>query len=350
MKLRFIQTRASFALLIPLVLFSVFAVVDADCECGFAINDTNDYFTHVIYNNFSSFSPSRTLRSNPDFTRDWVVQKWGIQPQNWATPLAIDNQEDNVFLQGGNLVLRQEGYSKEHILHGSNVSVASIASQNGDIIHGSFRVELKMENATGGSCGGFFWYHNDENEIDIEILAREFKSDSVIVHYTTHPALDENGHLVKNATEVVPLRGDNPAATFQQHRFDWTPTELRFYQNSTQVHSNALRVPNVPGHVYMNLWADGGPWSGSPSTTDVYMSVRTVAIYHNTSASERGVDRTFNLRCEKAGGPSNLTICLDTSIESGRKDPSSIASTVVPLQVWILSLLCVAFGIVVSAI
>ncbi|OJD15853.1 hypothetical protein ACJ73_08940 [Blastomyces percursus] len=104
------------------------------------------------------------------------------------------------------------------------------------------------------------------------------------------------------------------------------------------------------GHAYLNVWADGGQWSGAPSTTDVFLTIRLIAIYHNTSASDQGLDSAFNERCQKAGGPSNVTICHDMSIESGMVDPSSSGSTVVPLQIWILSLLCVAFAIVDSAV
>ncbi|KLJ07881.1 hypothetical protein EMPG_16663 [Blastomyces silverae] len=354
-----------------MVFFAVFlflgiSLVHAACECGFSMSHTKDYFTHAIYSNFSTLSPSKKLRSNPDFTKDWAIQDWGVPPKGWVKPLAIDNAEENVFLREGNLILRQQGYSKEQASRKGKVSVASIASQNGDIIHGSFRVELKLENARGGSCGAFFWYRgmhklnslgrvvfggqDDENEIDIEILSREFKSGWFPVHYTTHPALDENGQVISNATKVIPLRDNDYMNSFQRHRFDWTPKELRFYQNSTQVHSNALRIPHAPGHAYLNIWADGGPWSGAPSTTDVFLTIKLIAIYHNTSASDQGLDREFNERCKKAGGPSNVTICLDTNVESGMVDPSSSASTVVPLQIWILSLLCVAFAIVVSAV
>ncbi|EER44468.1 conserved hypothetical protein [Histoplasma capsulatum H143] len=301
--------------LLALFLLLADSLVNASCECGFYMNDTKDYFTHVIYNNFSALAPSKKLSTNPAFTNDWAVQDWGIPPKGWVKPLGIDNAEDNVFLRNGNLVLRQQGYSKAQALKKSKVSVASIASQRGDIIHGSFRVELKMENANGGSCGAFFWYH-----------------------------------VIANATTVIPFRGDNLLNLFQRHRFDWTKEELRFYQNSTLVHANAFQIPDAPGHAYLNVWADGGAWSGAPSTTDVFLTIKLIAIYHNTSASDKGLDKVFNERCKKAGGPSNVTICLDTSVESGVADPSSSGSAVVPLQLWILSLLCVAFAIVVSAV
>ncbi|EDN07921.1 predicted protein [Histoplasma mississippiense (nom. inval.)] len=207
-----------------------------------------------------------------------------------------------------------------------------------------------MENANGGRCAAFFCIHDDKNEIDIEILSREFKPDWFTVHYTTHPALDKHGQVIANATTVIPFHGDNLLNLFQRHRFDWTKEELRFYQNSTLVHANAFQIPDAPGHAYLNVWADGGAWSGAPSTTDVFLTIKLIAIYHNTSASDQGLDKVFNERCKKAGGPSNVTICLDTRVESGVVDPSSSGSAVVPLQLWILSMLCVAFAMVVSAV
>ena len=186
---------------------------------------------------------------------------------------------------------------------------------------------------------------DDRNEIDIEILAREFKDDEMPVHYTVHPAKDEDDIVLHNATAVLSMKGDNPGSIFQRHRFDWTNDELRFYQNSDLVLTMNERIPQVAGHVYMNLWADGGSWSGSPSTTDVLMTVRLIAIYHNTSASEAGTDDLFNLRCERAGGPSEQTVCLDTMVESGEIVPSSVAVLSVPSPIWALKMLCVVLGI-----
>lgn len=165
------------------------------------------------------------------------------------------------------------------------------------------------------------------------------------VHYTVHPAKDEDDIVLQNATAVISMKGDNPGSNFQRHRFDWTNDELRFYQNSDLVITMNERIPQVAGHVYMNLWADGGSWSGSPSTTDVLLTVRLIAIYHNTSASEAGMDALFNLRCQKAGGPSEQTVCLDTMVESGEIVPSSVAVLSVPTPIWALKMLCVVLGI-----
>lgn len=161
-----------------------------------------------------------------------------------------------------------------------------------------------------------------------------------------HPAKQQNDSVLQNATDIVSLYGgDETRSEFQRHRFDWTSDDLRFYQNSEQVLTKTKRIPAVGGHAYLDLWADGGVWSGSPSTTNVLMSVRLIAIYHNTSASEVGRDEQFNKRCAKAGGPSEQTICLDTRIENGELVPSSVAVVALPpLSVRILSLLSAVLG------
>ncbi|KAM5495283.1 hypothetical protein McanMca71_005553 [Microsporum canis] len=338
-----------------LAFFLLYPTVKASCECGFVINDTQDYYTHLIHNNFSAFSPTKPLSTNPKFTRDWAIQKWGLPVMNWATPLPILNRPENVYLEDGHLTLRQEGYPKESVMSAHNVSVASIASRASDILHGSFRANMVMENASGGSVAGFFWYHmdwkqDDKNEIDIEILTREFKQDSMLVHYTTHPALDDRGWLIDNATEIIALKGHRPSESFQLHRFDWTKEELRFYQNSKVVHTNNIRVPTDEGSVYMNLWADGGMWSGSPSTTDVYLRVKYLSIYHNTSASEKGTDTAFTQRCQRAGGLSTETVCYDVHISSGLQIPSSKSKSLTPFPFWVLSLFCLILAVMITSL
>lgn len=62
----------------------------------------------------------------------------------------------------------------------------------------------------------------------------------------------------------------------------------------------------------MNLWADGSAWSGDPSTTNVTMSVRSIMIFYNTTASEAGTDQAFNKACQSVGGANNFAVCMDT--------------------------------------
>lgn len=134
-------------------------LVRAQCECGYWMDETGDYYTHAIYNNFSTYTPATVASNNPIFAWDWVVQGWGMPYVSRIMPLTIQNTLENVYIEDGNLILKQTGYPTEGVMTGRNVSVSSISSRLGDIYHGSFRTEMKVEGATGGSVAGFFWYH-----------------------------------------------------------------------------------------------------------------------------------------------------------------------------------------------
>ncbi|KZZ98104.1 Concanavalin A-like lectin/glucanase, subgroup [Ascosphaera apis ARSEF 7405] len=150
------MARKTTLLLAILSLFS--AAVEASCECGFLMNGTNDYFTHILYNNFTFYRSTKVASLSPAFSRDWDVQRWAREPKNWATPLPIVNKEDNIFIRDGHLMLKQDAYSLNDVLFGKNVSVASMVSKRNDFFHGSFRIDLALVGATGGSVVGFFWY------------------------------------------------------------------------------------------------------------------------------------------------------------------------------------------------
>lgn len=148
-----------YSLLRLLLLLPLVELVEAQCECGYSMDETGDYFTHAIYNNFSTFAPSKAVSKNSGFALDWIAQGWAMPYVSRITPLAIQNTLENVYIDDGNLILKQAGYPNEAVMAGRNVSVASISSRVDDIFHGSFRTEMKVEGATGGSVAAFFWYH-----------------------------------------------------------------------------------------------------------------------------------------------------------------------------------------------
>ncbi|KAK2756092.1 hypothetical protein FQN54_005499 [Arachnomyces sp. PD_36] len=307
-------------LIIPALLSSLAA---ANCQCGYVMNDTGEYFTHLIHNNFSG----STTDVGDNFFQNWIIQTWSAGPStNKKAKLSVTHKEENVGIRDGALILRQKGYSREDRQLGRNVSVAAIASSRTDILHGSFRAEMKVQGAKGGS--------NDTNEIDIEFLTKEPSSDgSPVIHYTAQPSVDEEDNLIPDATEEVELmsfknKGPNP---FLSHRFDWSSEELRFYQGSSLIHKHSTNIPSVSGSANINIWADGGEWSGTPSTSDVTLSVRSIAIYHNTTASDIGRDSVFNRQCWAAGGLSKKTVCHEHEVESGEMySPVAAAHPVEP--------------------
>lgn len=39
------------------------------------------------------------------------------------------------------------------------VSIAGMQTRATNILHGTFRIEMRLEGYSGGSCASFFWYH-----------------------------------------------------------------------------------------------------------------------------------------------------------------------------------------------
>lgn len=50
------------------------------------------------------------------------------------------------------------------------------------------------------------------------------------------------------------------------------------------MHSDPHNPALSPGSIQLMLWANGNNyWSGRPSITDVFMSVKQIALYYNTT-------------------------------------------------------------------
>ncbi|KAI9810243.1 MAG: hypothetical protein M1827_006377 [Pycnora praestabilis] len=296
------------------ITFLLISTAYAACECGYRLRDTGARYTHILANNFTTYPNATSLNTNiavDSFSSDWTVQSWSAGSDS-QDPLPRRNDEANVYIEDGALVMQQIGYSAQDARANQSVSIAAIVSTEQDFLHGSFRTVFKVSDDRG-SVGGFFWYHDDNNEIDIEVLTKE--SNTTTVHYTSHPSISSTGALIPGAS--VPTALTIPWTSYQEHRFDWSPENITFYQGTYQgssvVHTTTINVPHVGGSVQMNLWADNSSWSGMPSTTTVTMSVQSILIYYNTTTSDNGTDNTFNTACNAAGGPSSKeTVCWDT--------------------------------------
>lgn len=309
-------------------LLSLAGAVECACECGYVLHDTMQYYTHHLTTDFSHYPDVTALNKNPaasGFSADWTVQSWSAGgSSNDSIPRR--NDESNVFVQNGTLVLRQLGYSDQDRTSNKSVSVAAIVSNEQGFLHGSFRSIFKVSEDRG-SVGGFFWYHvrfstigshvtmklkfpsqNDTNEIDLEVLTKE--PNDTTVHYTTHPSVLPSGSVVPGASTAARL--NLPWTDFQEHRFDWTRDNVTFYQDGVASHTTIANVPQVGGSVQLNLWADGSAWSGEPSKTDVIMAVKSIQMYFNTTTSDSGLDTAFNDVCTRAGGRNTPdAVCFD---------------------------------------
>ena len=142
------------------VTLALIGTAHSACECGYILHDTGAYFTHVLTNNFSTYPDAAALNTDrraSDFSKDWTVQSWtaGAGPDH---PFPRRNDESNVVVQSGALMMRQRGYTAQDKAANKVVSIAAIVSKRGDFLHGSFRTTFTVSEDRG-SVGGFFWYH-----------------------------------------------------------------------------------------------------------------------------------------------------------------------------------------------
>jgi len=176
------------------------------------------------------------------------------------------------------------------------------------MIHGTYRATFKLEGSSGGACAGFFWYHDNGSEIDIEIVTPGTSIVNNTINYTLQASLASDGSSIPNATLSVPLNHSSlQPDTFHEYRFDCHPDSgVDFYVDGKSMHANDHHIPTEGGNLQLKLWADGNHWwSGTPSTTDVFMTVKKIVAYYNTST----LDPEWLKACEAAGGPSQKTIC-----------------------------------------
>jgi hypothetical protein len=122
--------------------------------------------------------------------------------------------------------------------------------------------------------------------------------------------MQPNGLPIVNATRSVPLPKDDFLAVYREHRFDCAPEGVKYYLDGQLQHIDAHSIPRAAGSVQLNLWSDGNKyWSGSASTTDVFMKVKNLLVYFNTTATDAGTDKKWLDACRAAGG-GEKSICV----------------------------------------
>ncbi|KAL4780346.1 concanavalin A-like lectin/glucanase domain-containing protein [Aspergillus varians] len=132
-----------------------------------------------------------------------------------------------------------------------------------------------------GACAGIFTYRSATCESDVEFLTSDPPN---TIHYANQPDYDpENDIIIPGASEVVDSV-PSPWSTWVTHRMDWFPNETRWYANNELQADISISVPDQPSILAMNLWSDGGIWTGDMEVNEsVYMGIEWIEIAFNTS-------------------------------------------------------------------
>lgn len=151
---------------------------------------------------------------------------------------------------------------------------------------------------------------NDTSEIDIEFVSKGTSIVNNTINYTSHPSVHPDGLPILNATRSVRLPKDDFLALYREHRFDCSPDGVKYFLDGQLQHVDAHSIPQSAGSLQLNLWSDGNRhWSGSASTTDVFMKVKDLLVYFNTTGTDAGTDEKWLDGCMEAGGPEKV-LCV----------------------------------------
>jgi beta-glucanase (GH16 family) len=163
-----------------------------------------------------------------------------------------------------------------------------------------------------GACAGIFTYlPNDDpqkvQEADIEILTKDPR---YAVQYTNQPSNDENGDEIPQATVNASDPSSRAWTLWNTFRVDWTPGLTTWYVNGEVAASIAFQAPKDPTGIIMNMWGDGGLWTGPMQVYDeAYLQIQWIEMVYNTSGPYLGADTRKRDVLEKRKTPGCQAVC-----------------------------------------
>lgn len=174
----------------------------------------------------------------------------------------------------------------------------------------SLRVYARIS-GNPGAVAGFFTYFNDTQESDIEVLTKEADDR---VQFSNQPT--------ENSTTWATIPGSTHNETRSGSYRDWTIYRLdwlrdqdltAWYIDGKLIKTSEMNVPITPSTVYINMWSNGGSFSGRMDyNANATLEVKWIQMAFNASGVEAE-------KVRKAGSGS---VC---SIEDGKAEPTSSA-------------------------
>jgi len=245
-----------------------------------------------------------------DWNADWGMQNWSKKATaDFPTPMS--NSLGNVYVgQQGNgtyLSLRTTRLDDHQ-------TAAEMENQQKNMMHVSMRMSGRVK-GDSGAVAGFFTFFDDTNESDIEILTSDPKDK---IRYTNQPAVDKKTGNEVAAASVGPT-GLPHWDEWQVHRIDWLPKHSYWYLDNKQVAANTYSVPRKPSFMMLNMWSDGGEWSGNMSVGgQAEFQVQWIEMAFNTSGPYTGAKggdkkRSVDLNLKKRARGC-VTVCKIDSV------------------------------------
>lgn len=319
------------------------------CDCYLVSGDDSGYFQYYRFSDFRSIAndgsddytsapPVVTMSENSggqdvtsaffnstQFSNDWSIQNM-IEPAQPGAAVPYINSAQNVFIsqdpemQSTYLTLRAFRLP-------DFTSAAEIDSNQKNVRHGSFRARMRVvpyfsndsvpfvdtgvptdvidglsesHPVAPGAVVGFFTYRSDSQESDLEILTYD---PITTIRYSNQPDYDaKTGDTVPGASTDAVLPDNKVWTEWHNHRIDWFDGMCRWYIDGELVLEKTKNVPTKPSAVVLNLWSDGGEWSGNMTAgAQVVAGFQWIEMAFNVSGknpSKRHAKKSCNLGCD----------------------------------------------------
>ncbi|OCK78913.1 glycoside hydrolase family 16 protein [Lepidopterella palustris CBS 459.81] len=218
----------------------------------------------------TEMTPDQEFLNSSAWNTDWGIQNWG-KPSTSDFPIRMQNSPANVFILQNNSSSYASDYDTYLALRTTRLedfqSSAEVENEQKNLMHASLRVKARVI-GDPGAVAGFFTFYDDNNESDIEILTSDPKD---MIRYTNQPSVDKNGNEIPQSS----LNGTGLPAwdNWRTHRIDWLAKKSYWYIDGQEVANNTYSVPRKPSGLVINMWSDGGEWSGN-------MTIGGSAEYH----------------------------------------------------------------------
>ncbi|CZR68196.1 related to xyloglucan endo-transglycosylase-like protein [Phialocephala subalpina] len=309
-----------------------------ECSCFRTNGSSRGYFTYhrfLDYRNVANSATPPTLISNAtnatnalatsDFfiqdawKNDWTIQNWNNSDSIATSGAAVTmiNSPNNVYIEKS--TDSDPSYTSYLVLRTSRLptfqSAAEIDSNEKNYHYLSARFNARVIGSPG-ACAGLFTYLASDNpqsiqEADIEILTAGPRN---AVQYTNQPSNDAAGNDIPQATVNSSMGQD--WTVWNTYRVDWMPKMTSWYVNGESVANISFQTPRDPAGLILNMWSDGGVWTGNMTTYDeAYLQIQWMELVFNTSGAYGGSRKRDEhgavgvLEKRKGGTPGCKVVC-----------------------------------------
>lgn len=310
---------ALFLCLVPSFTTAVVKDNGKKCDCFRTTGPSAGYFTNHMFQDFRKLSTNdvpKLLTSTKEtteasvtnnffkseaWTKNWYIQHWNntdSMNETSATLLMV-NSPNNVYIEKSPSDPKQSWMTLRTARTPDFQSTAEIDTVTSNMLFLSVRYMARIW-GDPGACAGFFTYlppgsdPTTVQEADIEILTGAPVN---YVQFTNQPSFDDQGRELRQASKNTSVPKTNDYSQWNVWRMDWMPGQTSWYVNDISVANISFQTPKDPAGLIMNMWSDGGLWTGNMSVgQSAYMNVQWLEIAYNTSGPQHNTKRDTNLK------------------------------------------------------